>query len=148
MRSGKKLALAGLACGLALVLLAAGAWAGCRYALAGAHVDARGAELVDHSEHLALLIGRATVEARNAKESSRRALDEWGEYRLAVERRDIERRNQLDRIVATVDGHLSGINAISDGIDGDLELARRSLALVDVIIAGLDELHRGDGRPP
>jgi len=149
VQPGKKLALRCLACALALGLcLASGAWAGYRYALGSVHIEQRGAELIDHGEHLALLIGRATVEARNAKDANRCALDEWREYRLAVDRRDIERRSRLDDLDRAVSGHLAGIGAIGDGIDGDYDLAVRCLGLVDELIAGIDELRASDAKPP
>lgn len=141
-RSIFALAIVG-ALGLALALLG-----GYRLGARERAVDDVGADLIDHSEHLALLVSRARAEAGRAEDASRRAVAEWDEYRLAVERRDAERRAELERIERVVDEHVAGLGRLRDGLDGDYELAVRCLELSELLVGGLARLRATDNSIP
>ena len=128
----------------------------CGAALCGAYylgareraVDERGTDLIDHSEHLAQLVSRAHAEAGRAEGASRRAVAEWDEYRLAVERRDAERRAEYERIERAVSEHVASLGQLRDGLDGDYDLAVRCLRLVDELVAGFEHLRETDDAIP
>lgn len=81
--------------------------------------------------------------ARSAEAASAESSRLLAEYRLSVEKRERERQTTIDRIIGEAVQGGSGATEIANGLDGDIEIARRIENSLGRLVSGLRILQSG-----
>ncbi|MGO8696013.1 MAG: hypothetical protein ACLQMF_20305 [Rectinemataceae bacterium] len=90
-------------------------------------------------------LAAAQEQSAESKADSERASSEFAVYRSGVERRDSERRAELEHILGAVSGSAGSLNELGTGFDADLGLVDRCLSYVRLLEDGLRRLQTQGG---